>query len=186
MLSFCDHLFRDPYIIYLNIALSILSMVVSLYVGGKGHVSNGQNVSFKEPWCCGWLLRKRRSLRHFGGIRDPYTTHTGTPGSSGSRSALSDRSCAPVSCMLVFSGEGYPLLGWFRAKPKGNHIFLRSCLFFGLVQSETQENHIFLQGVSHGLPILPHTHTHLNGLATWSHGRRKSSTRPKTMAEDVD
>ena len=33
---------RDPYIIHLN-------MVVSLYFGGKSHVSNGQNVSFKEP-----------------------------------------------------------------------------------------------------------------------------------------
>ena len=31
---------RDPYIIHLNIALH---MVVSLYFGGKGHVSNGQN-----------------------------------------------------------------------------------------------------------------------------------------------
>ena len=37
---------RDPYIIHLNIALQ---MVVSLYFGGKSHVSNGQNVSFKEP-----------------------------------------------------------------------------------------------------------------------------------------
>ena len=33
--------------IHLNIALQ---MVVSLYFGGKSHVSNGQNyVSFKEP-----------------------------------------------------------------------------------------------------------------------------------------
>ena len=24
--------------------------MVSLYVGGKSHVSNGQSVSFKEPW----------------------------------------------------------------------------------------------------------------------------------------
>ena len=33
-------------------------MVVSLYCGGKSHVSNGQNVSFKEPctivWVCWW------------------------------------------------------------------------------------------------------------------------------------
>ena len=36
---------RDPYIIHLKIALS---MVVSPYFGGKSHVSNGQNVSFKE------------------------------------------------------------------------------------------------------------------------------------------
>ena len=25
-------------------------MVVSLYFGGKSHVSNGQTVSFREPW----------------------------------------------------------------------------------------------------------------------------------------
>ena len=37
---------RDHYIIHLNIALQ---MVVSLYLGGKSHVSNGQHVSFKEP-----------------------------------------------------------------------------------------------------------------------------------------
>ena len=37
---------RDPYIIHLNIALS---MAVSLCFGGKSHVSNGQNVYFKEP-----------------------------------------------------------------------------------------------------------------------------------------
>ena len=37
---------RDPYIIHLNIALS---MVVSPYVGGKSHVLNAQNASFKEP-----------------------------------------------------------------------------------------------------------------------------------------
>ena len=37
---------RDPYIIHLNIALQL---VVSLYFGGKSHVSNGQHVSFKEP-----------------------------------------------------------------------------------------------------------------------------------------
>ena len=37
---------RDPYIIHLNIALE---MVVSLYFGGKNHVSNEQNVSFTEP-----------------------------------------------------------------------------------------------------------------------------------------
>ena len=37
---------RDPYIIHLNIALS---MVVSPYFWGNSHVSNGQNVSFKEP-----------------------------------------------------------------------------------------------------------------------------------------
>ena len=34
---------------HLNIALS---MVVSLYFGGKSHVSNGQNVSFEEPCKC--------------------------------------------------------------------------------------------------------------------------------------
>ena len=38
--------YGDPYIIHLNIALP---MVGSLYFGGKSHVSNGQNVSFKEP-----------------------------------------------------------------------------------------------------------------------------------------
>ena len=32
--------------LYLSIALY---MVVSLYFGGKSHVSNGQNVFFKEP-----------------------------------------------------------------------------------------------------------------------------------------
>ena len=41
-----EHLSRDPYVIHLNISLS---MVDSLYFGGKSHVSNGQNVSFKEP-----------------------------------------------------------------------------------------------------------------------------------------
>ena len=34
---------RDPYIVHLNIALS---MVVSPYLCGRSHVSNGQNVSF--------------------------------------------------------------------------------------------------------------------------------------------
>ena len=38
---------RDPNIIHLNIAFQ---MVVSLYFGGESHVSNGQTVSFKEPW----------------------------------------------------------------------------------------------------------------------------------------
>ena len=37
---------RDPYITYLNIALKI---VFPFIVGGKSHVSNGQNVPFKEP-----------------------------------------------------------------------------------------------------------------------------------------
>ena len=37
---------RDPCTIHLNIALQ---MEVSLYFGGRSHVSNGQNVSFKEP-----------------------------------------------------------------------------------------------------------------------------------------
>ena len=37
---------RDPYIIHLSIALN---MLVSLYLGGKSHVSNWQHVSFKEP-----------------------------------------------------------------------------------------------------------------------------------------
>ena len=44
---------RDPHVIHLNIALS---MVVSLYFGGKSHVSNGQNVYFKEP--CSMTLKK--------------------------------------------------------------------------------------------------------------------------------
>ena len=38
--------YRDPCIIPLNIALY---MVVDLYFGGKKHVSEEQNVSFKEP-----------------------------------------------------------------------------------------------------------------------------------------
>ena len=37
---------RDPYIVHLNIALY---MMVSPYFGGKKHVLNAQNVSFKEP-----------------------------------------------------------------------------------------------------------------------------------------
>ena len=37
---------RDPYIIHLNIALS---MVVSPCLDRKSHVSTGQNVSFQEP-----------------------------------------------------------------------------------------------------------------------------------------
>ena len=41
-----SNFYRDPYIVHLNIALS---MVVSRYFGGKSHVSNGQNASFKEP-----------------------------------------------------------------------------------------------------------------------------------------
>ena len=45
-----DH--RDPYIIHLNIALH---MVVSLYFGGKSHVSNGQNVSLRSPGSFGVL-----------------------------------------------------------------------------------------------------------------------------------
>ena len=40
------------YIIHLNIALE---MLVSLYFGGKSHVSNGQYVSFKEP-CLTWTV----------------------------------------------------------------------------------------------------------------------------------
>ena len=36
---------RDPYIIHLNIALSI---VVFLFFGGESHFENGQHVSFKE------------------------------------------------------------------------------------------------------------------------------------------
>ena len=43
---------RDPYIVHLNIALS---MVVSLYFGGKSHASNGQNVSLKEPCQSGMI-----------------------------------------------------------------------------------------------------------------------------------
>ena len=43
--STCEKPARDPYIIHGNIALS---MVVSLYFAGKSHVSNGQNISFKE------------------------------------------------------------------------------------------------------------------------------------------
>ena len=46
---------RDPYIIHLNIALS---MVVSLYFGGKSHVSNGQNVSSKEPCPARFVVSK--------------------------------------------------------------------------------------------------------------------------------
>ena len=37
---------RDPYIIHLNIAFY---MVVSPLFWWESHVSNGQNVSFKEP-----------------------------------------------------------------------------------------------------------------------------------------
>ena len=54
------------YIIHLNIALS---MVVSVCFGGKSHVSNWQNVSFKEP--CYMLLAsyqsQQPSLRLQGG-----------------------------------------------------------------------------------------------------------------------
>ena len=54
---------RDPYIIHLNIALQ---MVVSLYFGGTSHVSNGQNVSFKEP-CVTALGSCRLLSRHLSG-----------------------------------------------------------------------------------------------------------------------
>ena len=48
-------LYRDPYIIHLNIALY---MVVPF--GGKSHVSNGQNVSFKDP-CYNWRVGDAQS-----------------------------------------------------------------------------------------------------------------------------
>ena len=53
---------RNPYIIHLNIALS---MVVSPYFGGKKHASNGQHVSFniKEPCTTGC----QTSTAHFAG-----------------------------------------------------------------------------------------------------------------------
>ena len=45
-------------------------MVVSLYVDGKSHVSNGQNVSFKEPCLArqGSVLRGPSHVRRFVGL----------------------------------------------------------------------------------------------------------------------
>ena len=54
-------------------------MVVSLYFGGKRHVSNGQTVSFKEPCVCflvlqfllSWLGGGHRPRLSSGGARIP-------------------------------------------------------------------------------------------------------------------
>ena len=55
---------RDPDIIHLNIALCM----VSLYFGGKSHVSIGQNVSFKKP-CSSFSF----SRGPFSGLCHPFS-----------------------------------------------------------------------------------------------------------------
>ena len=65
--------FSDPYIVHLNIALS---MVVSLYFGGKSHVSNLQHVSFKSVF---GFLEMNRAM----GIRDTKSASAGVGGRMG-------------------------------------------------------------------------------------------------------
>ena len=76
-------------------------MVVSLYFGGKSHVSNGQNISFKEP--CLKAYTFQAADRSGAGCGGPY------PGKAGEGGLVA--TFAPF--FVVFNGKpkGIPLFG---------------------------------------------------------------------------
>ena len=114
-------------------------MVVSLYFGGKSHVSNAQNVSFKEPCSISdlwWVKRQTRNEaslstefcfswvypRPFGVPSHPQTW---SPAEGPFQGSIVQEPSVQVPCQQ----GNYPVLGWPRETSLGLSF---SPLFLGL------------------------------------------------------